>query len=227
MTTQQIRERVQSSSFQPTFQYTNNLDEVIDNILKPHEDYFLKLHSKVKEIIEREIKYANGNFYEPGDANYQSYQITFADVCNWQKELFDEKLSIIYDLTKERPGFDEADVMLALDAMNLPNQHITLGLRDINVKVGNDVPPHPIHLEYLKEMCFPINLDSVMEYYGTGYDIILNCEIANTNILKYLTEWYKTFQNIHFFSDLNGRLGGIVINILSYLLTGKYLIKND
>ena len=29
-----------------------------------------------------------------------------------------------------------------------------------------------------------------------------------------------------FFDDLNGRLGGIVINILSYVLTGKYMIKS-
>jgi len=44
-------------------------------------------------------------------------------------------------------------------------------------------------------------------------------------ILFVLTQWYKIFQTIHFFEDLNGRLGGIVINILFYNSTGKYLIK--
>ena len=80
MDKQDILDEVATSQWQPAFLFTGDLDAVVDSILKPHEDYFLGLHSKVKEIIEREISYAK---------TADTYQITFADVSNWQKELFE------------------------------------------------------------------------------------------------------------------------------------------
>ena len=51
MTNQDILDEVATSKWQPEFEFTDDLDEVVDSILKPHEDYFLGLHSKVEEII--------------------------------------------------------------------------------------------------------------------------------------------------------------------------------
>jgi hypothetical protein len=227
MTKEQILLEVETSKFQPEFEFTKNLDDVVDNINKPHEDYFLGLNSKVKEIIEKEIEYAN---------TVENYQITFADVCNWQKELFKYKQKVIGNLiskfnqdSNQELGngyrfvrsFQETENDIAIKCKNLPNQHINLGLRQTNVKVGQWTPPTPTFLEDLKKMCFPIS---------TG-KVTVNCEnsfgfVDSNEIKEYLTEWYKTFQTIHFFEDFNGRLGGVVINILSYILTEKYLIRS-
>ena len=85
MNKEQILQEVKNSKWQPEFIYTDNLNDVVDDILKPHEDYFLNLHEKVKEIIEREIEYGK---------TVENYKITFADTCNWQKELFEYKKKV-------------------------------------------------------------------------------------------------------------------------------------
>lgn len=208
-----ILQEIKTSLWQPKFEFTNDLDKVVDDILKPHEDYFLKLHSKVKEIIEREVKYAEDN---------ENYSITFVDVCNWQKELLDFKLQIIDDYG-------------TFKAVNLPNQYITLGLRQSNVKVGNWTPPEPMFLEELKSMCFPItmdfdcrrrfSLDYSWQIEGLVAHLITDEENFEQELLLALTEWYKKFQTIHFFEDLNGRLGGIIINIISQITTNKFITK--
>lgn len=214
MTQPQISREVATSSWQPTFEFTTDLDTVVDSILKPHEDYFLKLHSKVEEIIEREIAYAK---------TVDLYQITFADVCNWQKELFEHKKELIEETFTEK-------VALAGRASRLPNQHITLGLRTTNVEVGDWTPPHPMFLKDLKEMCFPIKVENnefltLPVVYDNG--LIAGSKVDDEYFKYWITEWYKTFETIHFYEDLNGRVGGITINILSYLMTGKYLIKSN
>lgn len=197
MTKEQILNEVATSNWQPQFEFTIDLDAVVDSINKPHEDYFLGMNPVVKEIIERGIKHCIGNRIY--DDNY-NYQITFADVCNWQKELFEYKKRIIR------------------------NQYINLGLRTTNVKVGNWNPPAPYFLEDLKEMCFPIVLNQ-----NDTLKLGTICEggsiFTDDQIKFWLTKWYKIFETIAYMEDLNGRLGGIVINILSYILTGKYLIK--
>ena len=266
MTKQEILSEVEYGNFQPEFEFTNDLDTVVNSILKPHEDYFLGLHSKVKEIIEREIErtktivnsfsalsmiksieFANpddkyhcgegiviqgkSNFIEyikdklPDDhtiedavnSNYLPfllegyYEITFADVCNWQKELFEHKKNIAYG------------------KISLPNLHINLGLRTTNVKVNEWNPPTPMFLEDLKEMCFPIYFEIIDEFnlkvkLGSEW-FYFTKKTSHIMIKRRLTEWYKTFQIIHFFEDLNGRLGEIIINILFYALTNKLLIR--
>lgn len=207
---------VKNSKWQPNFHYTNDLDAVVNSICEPHEDrMLLGIRDKVKEIIVREVDYHNNNLKNP-------FTITFADVCNWQKELFNHKLELINESDDEK-------------ILNLPNQYINLGLRQTNVTVGEDTPPNPIFLEEIKELCFPIHLNYEMrERLSEDYSWqIVTEEISLTsiernfeaNLLTNLTEWYKTFEHIHFFEDLNGRLGGIVINILSFLLCEKFMIK--
>ena len=75
-------------------------------------------------------------------------------------------------------------------------------------------------LEELKEFCFPIKIDD--DIVSIHYREICHGR-DNKQLLNTLTDWYKLFNQIHFFEDLNGRLGGIVVNILSHILTGKYV----
>lgn len=243
MAKEQILQEVANSTWQPKFEFTDDLDAVVDSILKPHEDYFLRLHSKVKEIIEREIDYAKNinethlyqkHNFEASEMKFfakpiNNYQITFADVCNWQKELFEYKMELI-DNSYHPLDFDPIygspptpkEVAFHYEAIQLPNLHINLGLRQSNVKVDNWNLPAPMFLENLKEMCFPLYVTDRLTINQHSTECFDNDDILNT-----LTKWYKIFQTIHFFEDLNGRLGGIVINILSYILTGKYLISKQ
>ena len=85
-------------------------------------------------------------------------------------------------------------------------------------------------LEDLKKMCFPIfDLEyDCMSEVDTNHIVSLDgiYTSLHSEIVKYkLTQWYKICMTCHYWDDLNGRIGGIVINILSYILTGKYLIK--
>lgn len=229
-----ILQEIKTSSWQPKFEFTDDLDKVIDDILKPHEDYFLKLHSKVKEIIETEVEYAEKN---------ENYSITFADVCNWQKELFEHKVmlwsDLMFDLSNnpkldDEEGFEEEELLFR-KTCDLPNMYITLGLRQSNVKVGNWTPPAPMFLEELKSMCFSIlmdfdcrrsmSLDYSWQIEGLNASLISDEENFEENLLLALTEWYKKFETIHFFEDLNGRLGGIIINIISKVTTDKWITK--
>lgn len=111
----------------------------------------------------------------------------------------------------------------------LPNRYINLGLRQTQVKVGNWTPPHTMFLEDLKELCFPIKIDNVFLTSPSVYDngLIDGSKVDVEYFSNWITEWYKTFQTVHFFEDLNGRLGGIIINIISYIITHKYLIIKD
>lgn len=234
MNKNQILEEVANSTWQPEFEFTDDLPAVIDKILKSHEDYFLKLHDRVKEIIQRESEYAKHiidtrkyqqHNIDSSDMKHftkaiDNYQITFADVCNWQKELFEHKKRIIHFSKKDAQEYGDFYDLNKL--INLPNQHINLGLRQTNVKVDNWNLPAPMFLENLKEMCFPLYVTDRLTINQHSTECFDNDDILNT-----LTKWYKIFQTIHFFEDLNGKLGGIVINILSYILTGKYLISKQ
>jgi hypothetical protein len=247
MARQDILNEVTNGKWQPQFEFTDDLDAVVDSILKPHEDYFLGLHSKVKDIIEREIEFAKPLSSFLKESSYgingkkgweiqqdlkNNYKIIFADVCNWQKELFEYKKSIIQEYYNELNDDLSIDGAMRLSSKirmieSLPNQHINLGLRTTNVKVGDWNPPHPMFLEDLKEMCFPIKIDEVDLSWWNYRTAKEKCTLFyfEKDVLNSLTEWYKTLEVCHYFCDLNGRLGGIVINILSYILTGKYLIR--
>ena len=249
MTKEQILNEVATSKWQPEFEVTDNLDAVVDSILKPHEDYFLGLHSKVKEIILRGIECAN----ELKQENVE-YTITFGLVCNWQKELFEHKKELIefhYNnsshstICPDDLDDEEEDKWYVqqkhhtdcyIKSKTLSNLHINLGLRQTNVKVGDWNPPHPMFLEDLKEMCFPVKVENSLIYlpnnntfiggvFGSKQSEFFSEEEQHKMLLYQLTYWYKIFQTCHYFSDLNGRMGGIVINILSYILTNKYLIR--
>ena len=74
--------------------------------------------------------------------------------------------------------------------------------RTVNVMVGPHSPPPPylIESEITESGIFPVNIKSD------------------------LVEWYRKFQVIHPFYDGNGRVGGIVVAVLSYFQNdGKML----
>jgi len=48
-------------------------------------------------------------------------------------------------------------------------------------------------------------------------------ELGSVSVSDDLSEWYRKFQTIHPFEDGNGRVGGIVVAVLSYLRDGVYM----
>jgi hypothetical protein len=220
MTKEQILLEVETSKFQPEFNFITDLDTVVNDINKPHEDYFLGLNDKVKNIIQREILFRNS--IETFNAS-----ISFIDVCNWQRELFEYKTELIFGILNENTeDWENIESVIKFEeyqqkVYNLPNQHINLGLRQTNVKHAQWVPLAPILLEGLKPMCFPISANKVKENCQNSFGFTNQNEVK-----KYLTKWYNIFQTIRFFEDFNDRLGSIVINVISYLLTEKYLVHS-
>jgi hypothetical protein len=258
MTKEQLMEMFETDNFQSKLEFTTNIEEAIESILNPHEDCFLELHNKVRKMIEREIKDRTDSSILQIIVPESTYLITFADICNLQKELFEHKKEIIrYSLLSHSQSYYSEGQFISDDDTdywkinNLPNQHINLGLRQKEVTVSGRKCPHPMLLEELKELCFPIDIQwglfkrNSIDYYhqlhlGNRFVWFESAYVDTENfdnpiidkinledsLLNELTNWYKLFNQIHFFEDLNGRLGGIVVNILSHILTGKYVTIN-
>lgn len=79
-------------------------------------------------------------------------------------------------------------------------KHIRRGdYRTVEVTVGGSYTPEPYKIPEMMTCIMPISYNGNLE------------------------EWYKNFETIHPFQDGNGRIGGIVIAILSYLKNKKFL----
>jgi hypothetical protein len=239
MTKKDILNQVTNSKWQPEFEFTDNINDAVDSILKPHEDYGLGLHSELIKILEEEEELASDG---------QDLLINISWILDVQKRLYNHKLSL---LTEE---------WYWLPNTNLHNETGGLGLRNRAVQVGSWIPPGHYLIPILLDMCLPImiNWDSSltfsMDYYAqTSLSEIASFHSVDTvkydnndsmwsggygwyqelqdkyeaDILKGLTQWYKVFETIHPLNDLNGRVGGLIINIVSHNLTGKYLINKE
>ena len=218
---EQIIKEVRESNFQPTFIYSDSIDKVVDSINIPHEDYDLDLNGVVRSIIVSETYKGMKDIR----TSPFIYSITLNDIFYYQNEILKVK--------QEKA---------ALSNKSYPNIYIKTGLRTHSVKVGNWIPPLPLYLQEFSEELFPIQLkmkftesDDMYFQFSTLtiklFDKVITEEFyenENENddrLLEILTEWYKYYETIHFLEDFNGRTGGIVINILSYLITSKYLIN--
>jgi hypothetical protein len=91
--------------------------------------------------------------------------------------------------------------------------HIDIGLRKCNVTVGEFVPPHPIHVRELIEGVFQ------------RFNALDLSEMSTRDILDAATNFYKEFETVHPFEDLNGRVGGILLNLITYYYTGSLVIS--
>ena len=234
MTKQDILNEVANSKWQPEFEFTDNINDAVDSILKPHEDYGLRLHSELIKILEEEEELAS---------NGQDLLINIGWLLDVQKRVYDHKLSLLTD-----------------EFAWLPNLHIDLGMRNTAVQVGNWIPPKHYLIPILLDMCLPIMINwdcsmcGSMDYYAAtslseiasfnsidtvehngndtfgsgGYGWSKKLEDKyNEQVKEALTQWYKVFETIHPLNDLNGRVGGLIINIVSHNLTGKYLINKE
>lgn len=205
------------------FEFTEDLYAVIDKIISSDDIYFPNLHQKIIEIIDKEIAYAkhiSGTII---------YDITFDNIEKAQKILSDYMKQVI-EQTLEGEG-DLAIISETKDDYHylkrklnsLINQHMNLGLRKTNVNTDTCIFPEPEYLESLKDMCFPISEDS-FDYLRDNIDEV-TFDLFDENVKIHLTQWYSRFQSIRYFESLNNILGYVVINIFSYILTEKYLIK--
>jgi hypothetical protein len=234
MTKKDILNEVANSKWQPEFEFTDSINDVVDSILKPHEDYGLGLYSELIKILEEARELSDDG---------QDLLINIGWILDVQKRLYNYKLSL---LTEE---------WYWLPNTNLHNETGGLGLRNRAVQVGNWLPPSHYLIPILLDMCLPIminwdcSMTLAMDYHAqTSLSEIASFNSTDTvkyffkggyswdkelddkyeaDILKGLTQWYKVFETIHPLNDLNGRVGGLIINIVSHNLTGKYLINKE
>ena len=155
---------------------------------------------KIKGIIAREVNnISDRDIIKDVFPETDAYAIDVQDLLNWQEEIL-------------RP-------------LTLLDGKYMIGYRRDNREVNGQQAPAS-----MTEICFPVKTitednDITVYLLGTRLEKEEGMIQDKDFILEILTDWYKIFQSVHFYNDLNGRVGGIVINIISYILTGKYLIK--
>jgi len=200
----------QTSTWQPKFAFSDNIMDVAKCINYGHEDLGI-LNDATRQIIERLVV-------------AKKHRFSWQDICDIQQELYDSKRYIIkmekvrYELleSSNNKNFDmRAECRYVNKLLNLPNLDIPLGLRKRFVKVGTYKPPHNVYLPLLIKHIFPVQATIKPMAVKDCFD---------GNYTYHLLNWYKIFETIHPLEDLNGRLGGIVVAVLSYFTYGKFLV---
>lgn len=131
-----------------------------------------------------------------------------ADLINLPHEDYPHGVQGTIDMINEFTG---CGLIRWADAQNIQkyvyeskndDTYLNLGIRQGAVKVGGWIPPDPLFLPELVERLFPIGFGDY-----------------------FLETWYKVFQTIHPFEDLNGRVGGIILAALSFDGTNYLTVK--
>lgn len=110
------------------------------------------------------------------------------------------------------------------DELVYPLKEELLGVyRNHNVKVGGHIPSDwKLVPEQIKKIV-PLEFSGgLLNINGVAVNREANIHY-NELVIFALTKWYIDFQTIHPFSDGNGRVGGIVMAIMGYVMTGKFL----
>ena len=196
-----------NSPEQYNFSYTSNLDTVVNSMLLPYESYFTKVFSIDKEKIVRDVKEIImsevENISDRETIRYifpetDAYAVTIGNLVRWQKEMF-QPLSLLNG--RYMPGYliSKEEVISSLFPVSTENLS---ALIDINIS---------------DETINSIVYQSLLKNILTTFE--------REKVKLELTYWYSLYSHIQFFENFNSLLGNIVINILSYSLTNKYLIK--
>ena len=129
-----------------------------------------------------------------------------ADAINKPHEDYPKRVPVTKELIQklvdlEVPNIDQTILWNIHSLLFRENpRRIRVGaFRMKNVTVAGEPTPDHTKIYDMMACILPVNKDSNLE------------------------EWYRSFQLIHPFEDGNGRVGGIVIAILSFLKNKKYL----
>lgn len=147
-------------------------------------------------------------------APHEDYHLDLAPVCNQilRSHRFDYQDSVEININdafmiQKRLLSYKQSVYTPSKHGRLENVYIDLGYRNKPVTVNGNPTPHHMFMEDLCKGIFPI----VME------------KKSNNNLDIF--EWFKHFQTIHPLNDLNGRVGGLILNIMSYHIYRKYVVN--
>jgi fido (protein-threonine AMPylation protein) len=99
----------------------------------------------------------------------------------------------------------EFDLISSFEARQIhslifPGQSWSGKWREVEVKIGNDNPPPHFMVPSLIKKIFPA----------------IRLRDYETQKVNYLIEWYRKFQIIHPFENGNGRVGGVIVAVLSW-----------
>ena len=196
-----------NSPEQYSFTYTSDLNAVVANMLLPYEGYFTKMFSIDKEKVARDVKeiimsevenISDREIIRHVFPETDAYTITIGNLVRWQKEMFQP-----HSLLNSRymPGYLISKEEVISSVFPISTENIST-LIDINVS---------------DETINSIVYQSLLGNVPTTFE--------REKVKLELTYWYNLYSHIQFFENFNSLLGNIVINILSYSLTNKYLIK--
>ena len=196
-----------NSPEQYSFSYTTDLDDVVANMLLPYEGYFTKMFSIDKEKVARDVKeiimsevenISDREIIRHVFPETEAYSITIGNLVRWQKEMFQP-----HSLLNSRymPGYLISKEEVISSVFPVSTENIS-ALIDINVS---------------DETINSIVYQSLLKNILTTFE--------REKVKLELTYWYSLYSHLKPFENFNSLLGNIVINILSYSLTNKYLIK--
>jgi len=147
---------------------------------------------------------------------------TLADMINKPHEDYPKRVDATEFCIRSIIGFDEHEmdegflflchstIMTGLESRGryrTKEVHIVGSSQMVNVATGEILTKREIVYTPPNYLLIPYLMSRIMPVRSTD-DLI---------------QWYRLFQSIHPFEDGNGRVGGVILGVLNFLKTGKYL----